>query len=143
MSEGKIALILVRGMVGVTKPVKDTLAMLKLNRKNHCVVIADNPLNRGMVKKVKDLITYGEITEETYKILVEKRGEPFLARESDSKNKYAYKTLEYDGKKYKPYFRLNPPSKGFGRKGIKVPFKMGGALGYRGEKINDLLKRMM
>ena len=36
---GKLAVILVRGVVKVTKPVKDTLTMLNLNRKNHCVVI--------------------------------------------------------------------------------------------------------
>ena len=43
----------------------------------------------------------------------------------------------------KPFFRLNPPVKGFDRKGIKVPFSLGGALGYRKEKINDLIKRMV
>ena len=43
----------------------------------------------------------------------------------------------------KKVFRLKPPSKGFERKGIKMSFKEGGALGYRGEKINELLERMI
>jgi len=38
---------------------------------------------------------------------------------------------------------LNPPRKGYGRKGVKIPFKKGGAYGNRAEKINDLLTRMM
>lgn len=48
-----------------------------------------------------------------------------------------------DPKKIKNYFRLNSPRKGFERKGIKKPFSIGGALGYRGSKINDLIKRMI
>ena len=139
----KLAIILVRGLVNVTQSVKDTLAMLRLKRKNHCVVVENSALNKGMLMKVKDYVTYGEINEETFKQLVEKRGEEFKARESDSKNKYTYKSLEFNGKKYKPYFRLNPPKKGFGRKGIKMPFKTGGGLGDREEKINDLIVRML
>jgi len=42
----------------------------------------------------------------------------------------------------KPFFRLNPPVKGFGA-GVKVPFSLGGALGYRKDKINELIKRML
>ena len=41
---------------------------------------------------------------------------------------------------FKPVFRMSPPKKGF--EGIKQAFPKG-ALGYRGEKINDLLERMM
>ena len=29
------------------------------------------------------------------------------------------------------------------RKGIKVAYSLGGALGYRGDKINDLIKKML
>ena len=43
----------------------------------------------------------------------------------------------------KPYFRLHPPIKGFERKGIKMPFKKGGALGDREVKICDLILRML
>ncbi|PIN87412.1 50S ribosomal protein L30 [Candidatus Woesearchaeota archaeon CG10_big_fil_rev_8_21_14_0_10_32_24] len=139
----KIAIVLVRGLVDVSAQVKDTLQMLHLTRKNHCVVIVDNPVNRGMIKKVKDYIAYGEISEETYNKLVEKRGTEFQGREQDGKKKYSYKFLEINGKKYKPYFRLNPPRKGFGRKGIKVAFKAGGSLGNRGNKMNDLIERML
>ena len=142
-TSGKLALVLVRGVVNLSQPVKDTLTLLRLNRKNYCVVIENNPVNLGMIKKVKDFITWGEIDNDTFKELVSKRGEEFQARLTDRKEKYSYKSLEIDGKKYKPYFRLNPPRKGFGRKGIKVAFKVGGGLGNRAEKINDLIRRML
>ncbi len=142
-TSGKVAVVLIRGQVGLPQPVKDTLTMLHLGRKNHCVVIPNTAQMMGMVKKVKDYVTYGEITEDTFKQLVEKRGEAFQGRTSDAKNKYTYKTLEVNGKHYKPYFRLNPPQKGFGRKGIKTAFKTGGTLGYRGDKMNDLVLAML
>ncbi len=132
--KGKLAVVLVRGMVKVVEPVKDTLAMLNLHRKNHCVVIEDNAVNQGMLVKVKDYVTWGEIDDVTFQELVQKRGQLLVGMG---------KGLEVNGKKYKRFFALAPPRKGFERKGIKTSFKAGGALGYRGEKINDLLKRMV
>lgn len=143
-SSGKnIAVVLIRGSIDMTQQLKDALRVLGLHRKNHCVVVNDNPVTQGMILKVKDYITWGEITEQTFKEMVEKRGKEFKARQTDSKKKYSYRVLQYNSKKYKPYFALNPPRKGFGRKGIKVAFRAGGALGNRGEKINDLLQRMI
>ncbi|MBI2103026.1 uL30 family ribosomal protein [Candidatus Woesearchaeota archaeon] len=139
----KLAVVLVRGLIDMNQPLKDALRVLRLHRKNHCVIVADNPVSRGMLNKVKDYVTWGEISSETYTELVERRGKEFKARQTDGKKKYSYATIEFKGKKYKPYFALNPPLKGFGRKGIKVAFRAGGALGNRGEKMNDLIKRMM
>ena len=140
----KIAIVRVRGAVNLRKEVRDTLNLLRLYRKNFCVVVDDIPSVKGMITKVKDYVTYGEIDEATYKLLIEKRGEEYKGREQDSKGKIKYKKfILANGKKIKPFFRLNPPKKGFGRKGIKVSFKAHGALGYRGNKINDLLKRMI
>ena len=39
-------------------------------------------------------------------------------------------------------FRLKPPVHGFEKNGIKKQFSLGGALGYRGDAMNDLLRRM-
>jgi large subunit ribosomal protein L30 len=126
-SKNKIAVIRVRGSVRVNKKINDTMDMLGLYRKNYCVVVNKNSI--GMIQKVKDYVTYGEIDNETEKLLIEKRGE---------------KTKNREGKEVlKKFFRLNPPKKGFGRKGIKFAFAKGGALGYRAEKINDLIKRML
>jgi large subunit ribosomal protein L30 len=41
-----------------------------------------------------------------------------------------------------PRFRLHPPSKGYKGK-TKKGFRAGGEAGYRGEAINDLVKRMV
>ncbi len=140
----KIAVILVRGLIGVKEPIKRTLALLRLTRKNRCVVLNNNPIYLGMIKKAKDYLTWGEISEETFKELIAKRGQLYQGPTQDSRGKIKYKKFfVYQNKKYKPYFSLNPPRRGFGRKGIKIPFKVGGALGYRGEKINDLIKSML
>ncbi|MBR9698893.1 50S ribosomal protein L30 [Candidatus Woesearchaeota archaeon] len=139
----KIAVVRVRGMINIRKEIRDTLAMLRLYNKNYCTVIEDTPQNKGMLKKAKDFVTYGPISEEVFKEIVEKRGEEYTGRDKTKKIDYSRRYFESDGKKYKKYFRLHPPKKGFGRKGIKVPFSKSGALGDRKEKINDLLKRMI
>ena len=46
-----------------------------------------------------------------------------------------------DLKNAKPVSRLSPPKKGY--EGNKKSFKNGGALGYRGENINELIGRML
>lgn len=122
---GNLAIILVRGMINVPQPVKDTLHMLRLRNTNVCVIVPDNPTTRGMIRKVKDLVTWGEIDDQTVKLLQEQRG----ARDTEGS--------------LKPFFRLSPPKKGFERKGIKVPYKLGGALGDRGKEISALIQRML
>ena len=144
MVEQKIAAIRIRGLNEIRTKVEDTLKLLRLYKKNYCCVLPNNPVYSGMLKKAKDYITWGEIDDETFNLLVSKRGEEFKGRESDSKEKINYNEFfVFNDKKFKKYFRLNPPRKGFGRKGIKHSFKEGGALGYRGEKINELIKRMI
>ena len=41
----------------------------------------------------------------------------------------------------KPVFRLHPPRKGY--EDIRLSVKEGGSLGYRGENIKDLAKKML
>ncbi len=140
----KLAIIRIRGQTKLPKPIIDTFKMLRLYKKNYCVVVDASPSILGMVKKVKDYITWGEIDQETFKLLVEKRGKEYKSRTTDTKAKIKHKKfIEVNGKKLKPYFRLPPPKGGFERKGIKIPFKVGGALGNRDKKINDLIKRML
>lgn len=139
----QLAVVLVRGFARMDKDIADTLVMLKLNRKNTCVLVKNTPAMLGMFNKVKDFITWGEITPELVNELFQKRGLPYLGRLTDSHKKYTYKCYEFEGKKYYPYFYLGPPRKGFGSRGLKIAYAAGGALGYRKENINDLLKRMI
>jgi len=125
MNEKKIAIIRIRGEHDIRKDIKDTLDMLNLRKKFTCIIVPNTPNYLGMIKKVKDIVTFGVISEETYNKLVEKRGKK-----------------DREGK-IKKVFHLHPPRKGFERKGIKTPFTIGGALGNRKEKINDLILRML
>ncbi|MBW2974227.1 uL30 family ribosomal protein, partial [Candidatus Woesearchaeota archaeon] len=87
----KIAVIRVRGSVNLKKEVKDTLELLRLYRKNYCIVVDDTPSYKGMITKVKDYVTFGEIDDETFKELIEKRGEAYKGREKDRKGRISYK----------------------------------------------------
>ena len=141
---GNIAAVRIRGRTMVRTTVVDAMNMLRLYKNNFCVVLPNTPTYIGMLKQAKDYITWGEIDDETFKLLVEKRGEEFHGRETDKKKKIVYNDFFLiNNKKLKRYFRLNAPKKGFGRKGIKYPYKTGGALGYRGAAINELIKRMV
>lgn len=128
-----LAVVRVRGPVKINKEIESAMQLLRLYRKNYCTVVEATPLNLGMIKKVKNYVTFGEIDDETYRLLTEKRGKEHKGK----------KGCEEGKTKYRPFFRLNPPKKGFGRKGIKVDFQIGGALGDRKEKINELIKRMI
>ena len=125
----KIAVIRITGQINLRNEIKDTLNILGLHKKFVCVVLNATPSILGMLKKLKDHTTFGEISEETFNLLKEKRG---------------IKTRDKEGKEiYKRFYRLSPPKGGFERKGTKVAFTVGGALGNRKEKINDLIKRML
>lgn len=120
----KLAIIRIRGTDDVNKHIADTMLMLKLHKKNVCSVYDATPVIRGMADKCKDYVTYGELDEETYKLLMDKRA------------------IRVDGT-LQNYFHLQPPRGGFGKGGIKHPFSMKGALGYRAEKINELIRKMI
>ncbi len=141
--KNKIAVIRIRGRIKIRHDIKNALEMLRIYRKNYCAVLDPSPDNMGMIKKVKDYVTWGEIDDETFKLLIEKRGMLYKGNEKDRRGKISYKKfLVFGDKRYKRFFRLHPPKGGFERKGVKIPFSVGGALGYRGDKINNLIKRM-
>ena len=140
----KLAVVRIRGLTGVRRDIDNALKKLRLYKKNYCVVIPNTAAHLGMIKKVKDYITWGNVDEKTYNDLIEKRAEEYKGRVSDRKEKINYNRFaDIRGKKVKRIFRLNSPKKGYGRKGIKVSFISGGALGYREDKINDLIQRMI
>jgi len=140
----KLAVIRIRGEQKIRGDIRDTLTMLRLFRKNYCVILNDTPSNRGMVNKAKDMVTFGLITEELEQEIYEKKGEEYKGREKSKNESITYKKWkDWNGKKIKPYFRLTNPVGGFERKGIKKPFSEGGVLGDRGESIQILLKKMI
>jgi large subunit ribosomal protein L30 len=139
------AVIRLKGSVGLRKDVKDTFSMLRLNRKMHCVVLKDTENMKGMLQKVRNWSTYGEIDDNVLRHLIEKRGRKLGDKRLNKEEvEEIFKKVKETGKvpkEIKPVFRLTPPSKGF-KKSIKQHYPKG-ELGYRGEKINELLKRMI
>ena len=137
--------------------VRETLQMLHLTRNNYAVLIDSRPSFLGMITTVKDYVTYGEASKETITALIKEKAR--LAGDKKLTDEYAqkvgYKSIEelaqavFDSHveywkltNIQPVFRLHPPSKGFKGK-IKRSYGSGGELGYRGDKINELLNRML
>ena len=117
----KIAIIRISGMIKVDENVENTLFRLRLRRKYSCVVLEETPELKGMLEKIRSFVAYGDINDETYKELVEKRGK------------------KMKNGKLKPFFRLHPP-----RGGIKSKLHYPkGVLGDHAEKINELITRML
>ncbi len=155
----KLAIVRVRGTTNVRGDIEDTLRLLNLNQSNHCVIVDDRPQYKGMITKVNDYVTWGEISEKVLKELLAKRAlirgnKPLtddyvkeragLASVAElSKAVIESKADLKDVPNLKPVFRLKPPQRGFERAGIKKPYSLGGALGYRGGDINALLERMI
>jgi len=69
----KIAAIRLRGTVGKPVNINRTLELLHLHRKNYCSIYDDNPSTRGMLKLVKDYVTYGEVKDDTVKLVLSKK----------------------------------------------------------------------
>lgn len=145
-----IAVVRVKGGFKTKHKFNNTLAKLRLNKKHHCVILADNPVNNGMIKKVRHMITWGEINKDTLKSLINKRGR----RPGNKRVELADKKLDsmikklISGKKtladydIKQVFRLSPPNKGWDKGTIKLEYPRG-ALGPRGKDINKLLNKMI
>jgi large subunit ribosomal protein L30 len=151
------AVIRVRGIVNVDRKISDTLKMLRLNKANHCVIIPETVTYKGMLQIVKDYVTWGEIDEKVMADLLKHRGQLIggskitdgaVKSNTGFDNISAYSQALLSGetkmkefKTLKPVFRLSPPKKGF--EGVKRAYSVGGALGYRGNKINALIRRML
>jgi large subunit ribosomal protein L30 len=152
------AVIRIRGVVGVPRKIEDTLKLLRLKRLYFCNILPETNSIRGMLEKVKDFITYGEIDRETLIHLLRKRlrmkgegnkkvGEETIRKITGFNSFEEFADALLSGKvklkqfeTFHPFFRLRPPSKGF--KNIKEPWPRGD-LGYRGKEINELLRRMI
>lgn len=152
-----LAVVRIRGVSDIHREINETMNMLRLQKNCHATLLDNRPANLGMLQKAQNYLTWGEISKETLTLLLTKRGR--LVGNKKLNDEYAQKT----GKKsldelseaivkgdielhrlpdMKPIFRLHPPSKGFRGK-VKQSFVVGGATGYRGEAINELLEQMI
>ena len=150
--------IRVRSDRGVKPKIRDTMAMLNLTRVNHAVLIPDTPAYAGMLHKVKDYVTWGEVDADTVSNLISERGR--MIGNKSINNKVVKSGSEFstikalskaiasgdartsDVEGMKPVFRLHPPRGPKGWGGIKRAYSIGGALGFRGDAIVPLAERM-
>ncbi len=152
----KLAVIRLRSVIKARQQVKDTFEMLGLTRVNHCVIVDSNDSNLGMIKKVKDYVTWGEVKPEVLESLLKKRGRLLGDKRVTDEalmSKSNFQTVaelaaavesgsaELSDVGVKKVFRFHPPRGGY--RSTKRPVKDMGDLGYRGDKINELIIRMI
>jgi len=156
MTDKTLFVVRIRGGVDARKTVEATLTMLRMERNNYATILKESSSYLGMLRKAKDYLTWGEPTVETVKLVLEARGKiagdekvtdetlKALGYESVEKLATAIVAGEVEFSQLngvKPFFRMHPPKKGFKRT-VKRPYNDHGELGYRGEAINELVKRM-
>ena len=131
-----MAVIRVRGRAGVRHDIKETLLRLNLDRINNLALIYGTKPNMGMIKKCNDFVTYGEISSDILEKLASKK--ELSVKKEELEEIFMGKKRPQDSIRLP--IRMHPPRRGY--EGIKHSYGNGGALGYRGEKINELIKRM-
>ena len=152
-----IAVVRVRGHAKIQHAAVETMDQLKLNRPNHCVLLQQTTTTKGMLQNVKDYVTWGEVNHEIIARLLHQRGQivggerltdAYVKANSKFPSILSFaKALEKgearmaDVKGLKPVLRLPPPRQGY--ESTRRTFTDRGALGYRGDKIEKLLDRML
>lgn len=152
-----LAVIRIRGRTGIRPQAEKTVALLRLHRINHMVVIPESETTKGMLQIAKDYVTWGEINKETLVEVLKERA--LLAGRKKLTEEYIKENLSLEGYegladalisgkiKYGdipnivPLFRLHPPIGGL--EYIRKSVGEGGTAGYRGEDINKLIKKML
>ncbi len=151
--------IRVRSDRTVERGIRETMASLNLTRVNHAVLIPENDTYAGMLQKVKDFVTWGEVSADAIAGIIRDRGrligdktvtDAAVKEATDYKDISAFSKAIASGdatvkdmETMKRVFRLHPPRGNKGWGGVKRHFTVGGALGFRGEAIEELAARMM
>ena len=137
-----IVVIRISGMVKMPKDVSNTLDRLRLRRKYACVLVDDNKKMKGMLKRVRNNVAYGNIDDKTLIELIEERGQLIDKKKKINAKKISEEIMKNKNMKdleIKPFFRLHPARKGIN---TKQHFPKG-VLGDHKDKINDLIRRML
>ena len=104
-----IVMIRLRGEAGTRHDVRKTFNLLGMKRIYSVKLLEENPVNMGMIHKLDSFVAWGPASEETQKLVADKKG-------------------------------LKSPKGGLKSKLLHYPK---GNLGNNGDKINDLIKRMV
>ena len=137
-----IIVIRISGQVEMHTYSKETLFRIHLRKKYSAVLLKEIKENQPILQAVRNFVAYGKIDEKTMEELILKRGKPLDNKIKKIDSKKIAEIIEKDGIEnagIKPFFRLHPPRKGINSK-LHYPK---GVLGDNGEKINDLVRRML
>lgn len=139
------AVVRIRGSAKVGPKIRDALEKLRLRRVHNCTLLQGSETNRGMLLHAEDFITWGQVDLQVLEKMLEKRGRIKSGARIDAKHSKAIaskiiKDGTVNSADVRPVFGLSPPSGGFRSVRLQYPR---GDLGDRGEKINDLLMRMI
>jgi len=139
-------IIRIIGLVKMKNEFEESLKRLRLKTKFSCVVVKENVQTLGMLEAIKNFVAFGPIDEKMLAKMIEARGKKignvkakFSAAESlkIAKEFAAGKSFEELG--MVPWFGLHPA-----RGGIKSKLHYPrGVIGNHGDKINDLIERML
>jgi large subunit ribosomal protein L30 len=147
--------IRIRGTVNVPYWAKITLENLNLSKKFRATIVPENGEYLGMLRRIKQLVAWCRVDNETVKELLDKKGKKSASqplRVSDLPNGYAnldqlatdiandtivISKLDW----IKPWFALNPPRGGF-KKSVKKQSSQKGILGDN-KTLLDIVKTMM
>lgn len=157
--KGPILAVRLRGTASDNPDVEKTMESLKLERTFQARLLDNTPSNLGMLRSVKALVAWGEVSPEILGSVLFKRGERdgtyglddgfvrLLGKSSFEDlakavvaGEVGIKALYQAG--LKPRFRFHPPRGGF-KRSLRRAATDGGELGYRGDGINLLVKRMI
>ena len=160
-----IIIIRICGIWGrIPKEIQLILSKLNLKELYSAIILFYNKETFKMVKLIESYITWGYIKKNIIEEILRKRGsiivgnnEQNLLENIEIENalgKYGIICLEdiihelsYETKNapyvldYLGYFKLSNKDEGFDK--VNIPFNKGGNQGFRGEKINSLLKLMI
>jgi large subunit ribosomal protein L30 len=157
--ESMLLIIRLRGSFGVPDYLERTMRSLRLRNKFNATIARNNPTTVGMLRQVKDYVTWGNLKPTDVATLLRERGQieggkhvtdkfatDVFSKESIDSLAAALTTGEISlqslwEKGVKPVFRLRPPSGGF-KSTIKKSFTSNGQLGYRGSAIATLMTKM-
>jgi len=158
-TKGLILVIRTKGDPNIRKDMRYTLHLLRLRKVHSASLWRPTPEILGMLQKIKDLVVFGPIDEETLAKLIENRARmpgniklslDYLKSKlglnsfKELAKKLLEGELEIKDLGIKPFFRLSPPKGGYvvrlKGKTLKGKKKV---VGNIGKQINDLAKRMI
>ncbi len=150
--------------VRIPKEIQLILAKLNLKELNNAIILFYNKDNFKMIKLIESYITWGYINKNSIEELLRKRGSITFGNNEPNELENAHiedalgklgivciediiHELTYESKNAKDvlnflgYFKLEANDDGFEK--ANISFEKGGNQGFRGDKINELLKKMI